>query len=282
MNARPAWTFSYLEMPNISSLLPTVSLRSLKRLCKQPRKTPLGTSGCYFSESSPWPRDYSVNTLWCQRWRALFIKWNVTLRARAHKQTITIPWKYIVHHFTHYLFPLPLWHISYCYLYQREHAYARAVMFVFPGESSFAVCLDSVRKASAWPLCLSGLNCLITVIIWTGRKNHLAPWHHAGQGRRGLWKTRVVFVRVSRGCLVCDPQACDVFTLIFRIAHMHIQHTSTRMLSEFPTSPGHFAAIRWKSSMSEPRCSQRKVQGAVWLIHDSPGDLRPRSLRSAL
>lgn len=58
-------------------------------------------------------------------------------------------------------------------------------MFVFPGESSFAVCLDSVRKASVWPLCLSGLNCLITVIIWTGRKNHLAPWHHAGLILRG-------------------------------------------------------------------------------------------------
>lgn len=36
---------------------------------------------------------------------------------------------------------------------------------------------------------------------------------------------------------------------------------------------GHFIAIRWKSSVSKPWCIQRKVQGAVWLIHDSHGVL---------
>lgn len=44
------------------------------------------------------------------------------------------------------VFSLYPFDISYCDQHQREQAYAIAIMFVFPRESSFAVCLDVQGK----------------------------------------------------------------------------------------------------------------------------------------
>lgn len=150
-----------------------------------------------------------------------------------------------------------------------------------------------VGKASSWPLCLSGLNCLITVIIWTGSK---ISWHPdimlalLGGKKKRKKKTEKVLWKpewMMRGspedewrCLVCDPQGCDVFT--------H-KHKTARMHTVFPL------ACIWIPHVSRTfRCYQMKKldvrasvpseegPGAVWLIHDSPGALRPGSPRSSL
>lgn len=139
-------------------------------------------------------------------------------------------------------------------------------MFALPNESSFEVC------ESSWPLCLSGLNCLITVIIWTGSKftwhaDTVLVWLKKKKTRKKekkiLWKTEWMLQGSPEDewrCLMCEPEGCDVLTHIHKTARMHIQYIHLHV-SEFLTSPGHFGAIRWKSSMSEPQCLQRKVQG---------------------
>lgn len=122
------------------------------------------------------------------------------------------------------------------------------------------------RKASSWLMGLSGLNCLITVIIWTGSKV--------------IWRSNITLVLLERKKKLSEKKANvgdvglertneDAWHVIHKAAMY--SHTYTRQptciygihlhVSEFPASPGHFGATTWKGSMSEPRYLQRKVQG---------------------
>lgn len=137
-----------------------------------------------------------------------------------------------------------------------------------------------VREASSWPRCLSALNCLITVIIWTGSR---VSWHPdtmlallGTQEKKRSFEKLGVCCRVSGGWMKM---------LLLWCSHSHTQHSPHAYtvyvhlhVSEFPTSPGHFAALRWNGSMSEAGYLQRKVQGRCDLFMT----LRPGSVRCAL
>lgn len=155
-------------------------------------------------------------------------------------------------HIIQCLFPLLLWH--------------RLLLSVPKGASmchSHNVCIPwwilicrlfrCVRKASPWPPCLSGLNCLITVIIWTGSE---ITWHPdtmlallKEKKKKKLWKLSWC-CGVSKGWMktpgVWSTDLWDVLTYIQQTARMHIQYIHLHV-SEFPTSPGHFGAIRCQS-----------------------------------
>lgn len=160
-------------------------------------------------------------------------------------------------------------------------------MFALPNESSFAVC------ESCWPVCLSGLNCLITVIIWTGSK---FTWHAdtmlAGlvkkknrkkERNKILWKTEWMLQGSPE-----DEWRCLMWTRGLWCIHTHTQD-SPHAYTVYPL------ACIWIPHVSRTfRCYQMKKlhvrasvpseegPGAVWLIHDSPGAPCPGSLCSVL
>lgn len=160
-------------------------------------------------------------------------------------------------------------------------------MFALPNESSFAVCEGS------WPLCLSGLNCLITVIIWTGSKftwhaDTMLAWlkkkNQKERKKKNPLKNWVDVAGVSRGWMKMP----DVWTRGLWCIHTHTQD-SPHAYTVYPL------ACIWIPHVSRTfRCYQMKKlhvrasvpseegPGAVWLIHDSPGAPCPGSLCSVL
>ena len=207
--------------------------------------------------------------------------------------------RYVPHHFTHCLFPLPLWH--------------KLLLSVPKGGSichSHNVCIPRwilicrlfrcVREASSWPLCLSGLNCLITVIIWTGSR---ITWHpdttlallRDKKKRRRRKKKEKHFEKPSGCCgglwrMNEDALVCVWSTGVVMYPH-HI-HEEDR---PHAYSAAHPLACIWIPHVSRTfrRYQMKKLHvrasvpseegpGAVWLIHDSPGALRPGSPCSAL
>ncbi len=144
-----------------------------------------------------------------------------------------------------------------------------------------------VRKASSWPLCLSGLNCLITVIIWTGsritwhpdtmlalltctKKRALKHWVDVAQVSRGWMKMPAVW-STGLWCIYTHTQdslhACTVYPL----ACMWIPNVSRT-----------FRCYQMKKLHVRASVPSEEGPGAVWLIYDSPHALCPGSPCSVL
>lgn len=240
-------------MPNISSLLPGVSLRSLKGYSSSQRKKSQNL-WLLLQWKQPMTWDYSVNSLWFQICRASLLQAN-TKKCAKRVYVSQVP-----HHFSSVTWE------------RRANTCQSLIMLVFPGESSFA---------SSWPPCLSGLNCLITVIIWPGSRN-LAHRRHAGFSECFEKASLQGSLEDEARCPVSDPRAAashthaqdcphayTVYPLAciwipcvfrtFRCYHMKRLHVRGSVPSE--EGPGGCVTYSWL-----PRCSASRVS----LLHSNP------------
>lgn len=140
-----------------------------------------------------------------------------------------------------------------------------------------------VRKASSWPLCLSGLNCLITVIIWTGSE---ITWHPDTMlaSQKEKKKKRSFEKNLSRGWMKMP----GVWSTGLWCTHTHTQDSPHAYTVHplaciwIPHVSGTFRSYQMKKLDVRASVPSEEGPRAVWLIHDSPGALRPGSLCSEL